>query len=695
MIKDFLNYIKNQKIINLQENSPEAEFNELSKGLNNFSSLLKKSASKNLILKDYDILDLKIIEFINQVGRTSYYGKKATGLSKQLSDYYSYFKKNINLYVDEPVTQIKKEEPEIDLEASFSDLRLRLNKFREAVLSSRLTEDEVENFILLFNDEIKDLMKYSDKEYKLKFTDLKNKLLGFYKDTQRKNEEHLVKNAYESRLNLVKLKINEFKAKAEEAKKLMGADKKTEQQIIEINNRVFDIKERYLGLKEIIEEKLSEKEKETRLRELNDFYKSVDSLYVEHLEKLSSSKTEKYSTLSPQKKFTIPSFFEILKSVRPSPVLKLKTNKEKLRKKQNLMANQTINIITEVLNNIDIYNTDELKDIFTNNFQVYEEFILNTDYSMLVKTLLDDLESGINKIEEERKAKIKRDVIAKESYALLKRTADNLENYSFEELQIIFEKSLENYKNFSKYTVFGLKITSLLNNLNVYINPLSSRKSVHEDLSKVFLNNLENVAANIENYSIKYLSRVLEKSTEDYNKYYGNLKFSRNIEFSLQNISNTLSLLRILVAYIEKDLSITEKQRMFLRTLIFTTYSQFFSFGSNFLFSISSKKSIRKLEKVFNLEIERKLLLEDLNNKIISLNLSNNSSIKLLINNLINTKKHQSNLDLKETFIELSGKLTQNDKLSLNEAVVKLLELTNSVLPSRKKSLLELKTKLL
>ena len=99
--------------------------------------------------------------------------------------------------------------------------------------------------------------------------------------------------------------------------------------------------------------------------------------------------------------------------------------------------------------------------------------------------------------------------------------------------------------------------------------------------------------------------------------------------------------------------------------------------------------------RIVLMEIERKLLLEDLNNKMISLNLSNNASIKLLINNLINTKKHQSNLDLKETFISLSSKITQNDKVSLNEAIVNLLELTNSVLPSRKRSLLELKTKLL
>jgi len=66
-----------------------------------------------------------------------------------------------------------------------------------------------------------------------------------------------------------------------------------------------------------------------------------------------------------------------------------------------------------------------------------------------------------------------------------------------------------------------------------------------------------------------------------------------------------------------------------------------------------------------------------------------------LINNLINAKKHQSNGDLKETFLELSSKISKNDKLSMNEAIVKLMELTNSVLPLRKKSLLELKTKLM
>ena len=351
--------------------------------------------------------------------------------------------------------------------------------------------------------------------------------------------------------------------------------------------------------------------------------------------------------------------------------------------------------MTEVLNNAELYETEELKQIFTNNFQVYEKFILNTDYSLLVKSLLDDLEDNISKLDEEKKFKIKRDSIAKDSYNFLKHVNSSLQDYSIEELQVIFEKNLENYKTYSKYTIFGLKINNLLNQLNTYITTVSNRKSIQEELSRVFLNKLDKAATNFENYSINYLQNVLNKSSEEYNAYYKTSKFARNIEFSLQNISNTLSLLQILVSYIERDLSITENQRLLLRDLIYTTYSQFFSFGSSFIFHLSSRRSLKKLEKVFNLEIERKLMLEDVNNKIISLNLSNNAYIKLLINNLINAKKHQSNGDLKETFLELSSKISKNDKLSMNEAIVKLMELTNSVLPLRKKSLLELKTKLM
>ena len=694
MIKNFFNFKKQKETIVL-DNPPEKELEDLFQNLNNFSSLIKKSSNKNLILKDFDILDLKIIEFINKHGRNSYYGKKAVEFSKQLSEYYSFFRDNIHLYLDEPVSQIKKEEPKIDLDAVYSDLRKRLNSFKESINQGNLTEDEIENFILLFNDEIKELMKLSDKDYKFKFIELKNKLISFYKQLQKKEEEELTKNAYEANLTFVNLVLNSFKSNSQALISLINLEKKTDQEILEINNKMFEIKEKYLETKEIIETKLSGKEKDSFLKKLNAEYNQIDSLYINYIEKLASLETEISEKIEiPEKQFSI-TLFEILKSFKPNPILKLRENKEKLRKKQQAAVNQTINILTEVLNNAELYETEELKQIFTNNFQVYEKFILNTDYSLLVKSLLDDLEDNISKLDEEKKFKIKRDSIAKDSYNFLKHVNSSLQDYSIEELQVIFEKNLENYKTYSKYTIFGLKINNLLNQLNTYITTVSNRKSIQEELSRVFLNKLDKAATNFENYSINYLQNVLNKSSEEYNAYYKTSKFARNIEFSLQNISNTLSLLQILVSYIERDLSITENQRLLLRDLIYTTYSQFFSFGSSFIFHLSSRRSLKKLEKVFNLEIERKLMLEDVNNKIISLNLSNNAYIKLLINNLINAKKHQSNGDLKETFLELSSKISKNDKLSMNEAIVKLMELTNSVLPLRKKSLLELKTKLM
>ncbi len=696
MIKNLFNFKKQKEISVPAENSPEKELEELFQNLNNFSSLIKKSSNKNLILKDYDILDLNLIEFINKHGRNSCHGKKAVEFSKKLSEYYSFFRENIHLYLDEPVSQnLKKEEPRIDLVAVYSDLRKRLNSFKETVNQGNLAEDEIENFILLFNDEIKELIKFSDKDYKFRFIELKNKLVSFYKQLQAREEEELAKSTYEANLTFVNSVLNSFKSNSQALISLINLEKKTDQQVLEINSKVFEIKEKYLEAKEAIETKLSGKEKDSCLKQLKEEYNGVDSLYVNYIERLASLETEKSEKIDiPKKQFSIP-FIEVLKSFKPNPILKLRENKEKLRKKQQAAIGQTINLLTEVLNSVELYEAEELKQVFTNNFQVYEKFILNTDYSLLVKSLLDDLEDNISKLDEEKKLKVKRDSIAKDSYNFLKQVTSSLQNYSTEELQVIFEKNLENYKTYSKYTIFGLKINYLLNQLNTYITTVSNRKSIQEDLSRVFLNKLEAAATNFENYSINYLQNILDKSAEEYSRYYKTSKFSRNIEFSLQNISNTLSLLKILVTYIEKDLEITENQRLLLRDLIYTTYSQFFSFGSSFIFNLSSRRSLKKLEKVFNFEIERKLMLEDVNNRIISLNLSNNAYIKLLINNLINAKKHQSNEDLKETFLELSAKISRNDKLMLNEAIVKLMDLTNSVLPLRKKSLLELKTKLM
>ena len=42
--------------------------------------------------------------------------------------------------------------PKINLSNSYEVLRKRLNEFKSSVNENKLTEDETENFILLFND---------------------------------------------------------------------------------------------------------------------------------------------------------------------------------------------------------------------------------------------------------------------------------------------------------------------------------------------------------------------------------------------------------------------------------------------------------------------------------------------------------------------------------------------------------------
>ena len=387
-------------------------------------------------------------------------------------------------------------------------------------------------------------------------------------------------------------------------------------------------------------------------------------------------------------------FFKFVSSIKPNPVLKLKTAQEKIKSRQKRLAEKTSKILTQVLNNLQIYKAEELKDIFTTNYKTYEDHIIKTDYNMLVKSLLDDLEKNIHNVEEDEKIRTKRNAIAKESYTFLKKINSNLSKSSLDELQLIYEKSLELYKNYSKFTLFGVKINHSLSKLNDYINIVSNRRLIQENLSKVFLDKINNVIANVENYSVRYLTEVLEKSSDEYNNNYRSSKLNRNIELSLQSLSNTLTLLKILVSYIDNDLALTENERSLTRELLFNTYSQFFSLENSFLFKMNSKKSQRKIEKLFNLELERKLMLEEVNNKIITLDLSNNAYIKLLISNLVSTKDPQPKEDLKNIFTDLSQKISINNKEILNEVIVKLTELSNSIFPFRKKSLFELRTKL-
>ena len=698
MIKNLLNFMKNPEAINLNntqtQKSPQEEFSQISSSLDNFYSLLKTSITKNEILKEYDSLDITIIEFINKHGRNSYYGEKAVELSKKLSQYYNYFKENISLYLDEISEEVPEptEPSKIDYNLLYEDLRSRLNAFKDNIKNRRYSNEEVENYVILFNEEIKDLVKTSEEDFKLKFVELKNKLVNFYKLFQKQYQQELQQTIYKNEFNDIKLKINEFKSKSDSIKYLIKLENKTEHQILEINNSLLQINQDFNKISSSIENS-DIKEKLVLSEELTSIYKDLDNFYFNYINKPEIKLQSSVKLENPKISFS-SNFLNFLNSLKQNKILKLKTSQEKAKQKQNIIAENTVNFLTQILNNIEIYNIQNLKQVFSNNYNIYETHIISTDYSLLVKSLLDDIEKNIKRLDEEEKLRLKRIAISKESYKLLNKIVLNLENYSLEELNIIYEKNLETFNNFSKFTILGIKINYLLMRLNNYINIISSRKSIQENLSKIFFDKLEKIISNYDNYSVNYLSNTIGNLTKEYNNYYLNSELSKNISYSLQTMSNTLSFLKILVLYINKDIMLTEKQRILLRNILSSVYANIFSLNSTLLFNRRSKKTLRKLKSVFNIEIKRKLMLEDLNNKIISLNLSNNEYINLLINNLVSSKNPESVQNLKDLFIDISADITKKDKESLNNVIIKLTELTNTVLPLRKKSLFELKTKL-
>ena len=698
MIKNLLNFMKNPESINLNntqtQKSPQEEFSQISSSLDNFYSLLKTSITKNEILKEYDSLDITIIEFINKHGRNSYYGEKAVELSKKLSQYYNYFKENISLYLDEISEEVPEptEPSKIDYNLLYEDLRSRLSTFKDNIKNRRYSNEEVENYVILFNEEIKDLVKTSEEDFKLKFVELKNKLVNFYKLFQKQYQQELQQTIYKNEFNDIKLKINEFKSKSDSIKYLIKLENKTEHQILEINNSLLQINQDFNKISSSIENS-DIKEKLVLSEELTSIYKDLDNFYFNYINKPEIKLQSSVKLENPKISFS-SNFLNFLNSLKQNKILKLKTSQEKAKQKQNIIAENTVNFLTQILNNIEIYNIQNLKQVFSNNYNIYETHIISTDYSLLVKSLLDDIEKNIKRLDEEEKLRLKRIAISKESYKLLNKIVLNLENYSLEELNIIYEKNLETFNNFSKFTILGIKINYLLMRLNNYINIISSRKSIQENLSKIFFDKLEKIISNYDNYSVNYLSNTIGNLTKEYNNYYLNSELSKNISYSLQTMSNTLSFLKILVLYINKDIMLTEKQRILLRNILSSVYANIFSLNSTLLFNRRSKKTLRKLKSVFNIEIKRKLMLEDLNNKIISLNLSNNEYINLLINNLVSSKNPESVQNLKDLFIDISADITKKDKESLNNVIIKITELTNTVLPLRKKSLFELKTKL-
>ena len=282
--------MKNPEAINLNntqtQKSPQEEFSQISSSLDNFYSLLKTSITKNEILKEYDSLDITIIEFINKHGRNSYYGEKAVELSKKLSQYYNYFKENISLYLDEISEEVPEptEPSKIDYNLLYEDLRSRLNAFKDNIKNRRYSNEEVENYVILFNEEIKDLVKTSEEDFKLKFVELKNKLVNFYKLFQKQYQQELQQTIYKNEFNDIKLKINEFKSKSDSIKYLIKLENKTEHQILEINNSLLQINQDFNKISSSIENS-DIKEKLVLSEELTSIYKDLDNFYFNYINK--------------------------------------------------------------------------------------------------------------------------------------------------------------------------------------------------------------------------------------------------------------------------------------------------------------------------------------------------------------------------------------------------------------------------
>jgi hypothetical protein len=225
---------------------------------------------------------------------------------------------------------------------------------------------------------------------------------------------------------------------------------------------------------------------------------------------------------------------------------------------------------------------------------------------------------------------------------------------------------------------------------NLILNPGENN---HEDVS-IRLSELKNhfneIEASIHSRFIKKEKNYLLKNLYDV---YNNLNSFHSNHLEKNSRKASLPLFNVMKSYIYKDLRIIESQRLLLRDVISNTYSQFFSFNRT-LFSTKSKNSLKKLEKAFNKEVQRNLMLEDLNDRIIPLGIEKNKSLKVLINELVSLKRPFQNADLKDTIMEICGYIVKNDKDSLNKAIVKLTEITNNVLPSRKRALYELKNKI-
>ncbi|MBI2672186.1 hypothetical protein HYX16_04595 [Candidatus Woesearchaeota archaeon] len=293
MIKSFFSFARTQSNLNeIKVNPADDELNNLNSDLNYFQKLVRKYPAKNEILKKYDSLDLKLIEFINSYGRNSKKGQEAVQLSRRLSRTYNYFKTNIHLYLDEtndskkqneilkPIIEIKKT---TDFDETFVDLKSRLNKFKTEVMNNEMNFHDAEICFQLFNDELNTLIINSSERYKNILIELRARLIYFYEYTKKNHEKNLIKESYHEDLKDVSSRLNNFKSKAENVKNLILNHRENNHE--DVNNRLSELKNHFNEIEASIHTRFIKREKNYLLKNLYEVYNNLNSFHSNYLEK--------------------------------------------------------------------------------------------------------------------------------------------------------------------------------------------------------------------------------------------------------------------------------------------------------------------------------------------------------------------------------------------------------------------------
>jgi len=293
MIKSFFNFARTQdNLSEVKVSTIDDELNNLNSDLNYFQKLVRKYPAKNEVLKKYDNIDLRIVEFINKHGRNSKNGQEAVKLSKKLSRTYHYFKANVNLYLDESNAQKgNKESPKasleikkiIDLGETFEDLRNRLNKFKNEAMGNEITFHDAEVCFQMFNDELNNLIRESGEKHKNDLTELRARLISFQEYLQKRHEESLIKESYHEDLRNVSSRISGFKSKAENIRNILLNSGENSHE--DLSLKLSDLKNHFNDLENTIHSRFIKKEKNYLLKNLHDIYNNLHSFNRNHLEK--------------------------------------------------------------------------------------------------------------------------------------------------------------------------------------------------------------------------------------------------------------------------------------------------------------------------------------------------------------------------------------------------------------------------